>query len=76
MCDDINFDVLSVDSTGAQETYSGLNHVNLPVPTSLPANITITNKEHSKASLELFYYDSNPLSVKLGSGPNSASPIF
>lgn len=71
-CDsDLTFTVVVTGLT-SRLTYTGVNHVNLPV-TFLPANITITDKEHPGASLELFYYDNHPLSVMLGSGPDGES---
>ncbi|KAF7968665.1 hypothetical protein HWV62_29751 [Athelia sp. TMB] len=71
-CDgDLTFTVV-VTSSSPTKTFTGVNHVGLPL-TTLPANVTITNLEHSGASLTLFYYNTNPLSVTHGKGSNVPS---
>jgi len=71
-CDgNLTFTVV-VTSSAPTQTYTGVNHVGLSL-TTLPANVTITNAEHSGASLTLFYYDTNPLTVSHGKGSNVPS---
>ena len=66
-CDgSINFTVTTVDSQGKVLTYTGTDNLEGPVPTALPANLTLTNGNDT--SVCYFYYtDIEPISVAFGS---------
>ncbi|KIM92852.1 hypothetical protein OIDMADRAFT_36270 [Oidiodendron maius Zn] len=66
-CDgSINFTVTTVDSQGKVLTYTGTDNLEGPVPTALPANLTLTNGNDT--SVCYFYYtDVEPISVAFGS---------
>ncbi|KZP10667.1 hypothetical protein FIBSPDRAFT_1051169 [Athelia psychrophila] len=69
---DLTFTVVVTTGSSPDKTYTGVNHVNLPI-TTLPANVTITNAEHSGASLTLYYYDNHPLAITTGGGSSAPS---
>jgi hypothetical protein len=66
-CDgSIVFTVTTVDSQGEALTYTGTDNLEGPVPSALPANLTVTNGNDT--SVCYFYYtDIQPISVAFGS---------
>ncbi|KII92139.1 hypothetical protein PLICRDRAFT_462446 [Plicaturopsis crispa FD-325 SS-3] len=69
MCDDtLTITVSTIDAKGATQSYNGTDHVAFDVPSALPANVTITSKEHPGTSVVLTYTGVQPLTAKLGAG--------
>jgi hypothetical protein len=62
----INFTMTTVDSQGKVMTYFGTGNLGGPVPTSLPANLTLTNGNDTSV-VQFYYTGVEPISVAFGS---------
>lgn len=68
-CDgDMNFTVTTLDANGKTLNFTGTNNLDAPVPTALPANVTVTNSLWPSALAILQYNGIEPVSVAFGSG--------
>jgi len=58
--------ITTVDANAATLVYTGMDTIEAPIPTALPANITVVNENNAK--VVLFYNEVEPISASFGSG--------